>query len=300
MEKIEKQCPYCHNNYKRLGTHFYCCEKLKNKTQDEIHIINLQFQTNNVNIIDDVCNDYKNLYSLPDLKNKYNLCFKHLQWILKYKNIHIRNISESQKQITTNKIKNTLKQKYGENIINVGQIPEVKKKVKKTFFKHYGVDNIWKTKEYAEFTSKRWASYTPERKHELILKWSHQDGRISKLENKIVNILNELNIPIETQFKFPRFFHKYDILIKNTNIIVEIQGDFWHANPNKYNENDLLNFPNGLQYSAKQLWLKDKQNIDYAESQNYKVIQIWESDINKHENQQDLNIFLLDILNKYI
>ena len=47
MEKIEKQCPYCHNNYKRLGTHFYCCEKLKNKTQDEIHLINIKLRSNN-------------------------------------------------------------------------------------------------------------------------------------------------------------------------------------------------------------------------------------------------------------
>lgn len=300
MEKIEKQCPYCHNNYKRLGTHFYCCEKLKNKTQDEIHIINLQYQTNNVNIINDVCNDYENLYSLPDLKNKYGLCYKHLGWILNYKNIYIRNISESQKQITVNKIKNTLQQKYGDGIINPGQIPEVKEKVKQTFLKHYGVDNIWKTKEYAEFTSKRWATYNKEKKLELIHKWTKQEGRISKIENKIVNILNELNIPIETQFKFPKYFHKYDILLKGTNIIIEIQGDFWHANPNKFKATDQLNFPGGQIYIAEQLWKKDLQHIHYAESQNYKVIQIWESDINKHEKQQDLNIFLLDILNKYI
>lgn len=295
---MEKICPFCNKKYKKLGTHFYKCEKLKNYSENEIHIINLKYQTNNDNILTDICNDYNNLYSLPDLKEKYGLCYKHIYWILNYYNIPIRGISESQYKISSIKSKKTCLEKYG--VENPSQADEVKRKKEETFIKHYGVDNIWKTKEYKEFTSKRWASYNKEKKSELIHKWTKQEGRISKIENKIVNIFNNLNIPIETQFKFPKFFHKYDILLKNTNILIEVQGDFWHANPNKYKENDIINFPGNKSYLAKELWKKDLQKIHYAESQNYKVIQIWESDIREQEKNKNLEIYLLDILNNYI
>lgn len=236
--------------------------------------------------------------SFPDIKAKYNIDYKNIYLCLKSKGIKLRTISESQCKISSIKSKKTCLEKYG--VENPSQVDEVKRKKEETFIKHYGVDNIWKTKEYREFTSKRWASYNKEKKSELIHKWTKQEGRISKIENKIVNIFNNLNIPIETQFKFPKFFHKYDILLKNTNVIIEVQGDFWHANPNKYKENDIIHFPGNKSYLAKELWKKDLQKIHYAESQNYKVIQIWESDIREQEKNKNLEIYLLDILNNYI
>lgn len=297
---MEEVCPFCGKICKRLGTHFYVCKNLQDKTKDEIHIINLKYLSNNENIIEDICNDYKNLYSLPDLYKKYGkaAASNHVLWILKYKDIPARDIKESCQKIAKYKTIKTCQEKYGVN--NPSQVQEVKDKKAKTFIDHYGVDNVWKTKEYAEFTSNRWASYTAEIKNELIHKWTHRDGSISKLETKIADVLVDLNIPIETQFKFPKYFHKYDIHIKNSNIIIEVQGDFWHANPKLYKETDTFNFPNNLTYTAEQIWKKDKQNIDYAESQNYKIIQLWEYDINENIKKNNLEIFLLDILNKYI
>jgi len=293
-------CPWCGYKSNRIAQHVLTCKHIpKELTKEEIKFKTLEFNLGK-ETINFICNDYLNLSSLPELRDKYKLDFKNIQFILKQCNIVLRTMSESQQKITKNKIKNTLKEKYGENIVNVSQLESTKEKVRQTFIKHYGVDNIWKTKEYAEFTSKRWASYSNERKTELINKWTKSEGHISKLENKIVSLLNDLNIPIETQFKFPKYFHKYDILIKGTNIIIEVQGDFWHANPDLYNDNDLLNFPNGLKYTAKFLWEKDQKNIDYANNQNYIVIQIWENDIHKYEQNNELTIFLLDLLNKYI
>lgn len=297
---MEKICPFCGTKVKALGKHLLHCKKIpQNLSKDEIKFIGIESYVYK-GFLDDLINDYKNLYSLPDLRKKYNIDFKNICWCLQYGGQTLRTLKESQHKITQPKIRKTLQENFGEGIINVGQIPIVKEKVKQTFIKHYGVDNIWKTKEYAEFTTKRWASYTPERKNELIHKWTHRDGRISKLEIKIANILIDLNIPIETQFKFPKYFHKYDIHIKNTNVIIEVQGDFWHANPKLYKETDTFNFPNNLTYTAEQIWKKDKQNIDYAKSQNYKVIQLWEYDINENIKKNNLEIFLIDILNNDI
>lgn len=295
---MEKICPFCGKKVKALGKHLLHCKLIPNNlSKDEIKIIGIESYVYK-DFLKDLCEDYNNLYSLPDLRKKYGIDFKNIRWCLQYSGIKLRNISESQYKISSIKSKKTCLEKYG--VENPSQVDEIKRKKEKTFIKHYGVDNIWKTKEYAEFTSKRWASYNKEKKSELIHKWTKQEGRISKLENKIVNILNKLNIPIETQFKFPKFFHKYDIFLKNTNVLIEVQGDFWHANPNKYKENDIINFPGNKSYLAKELWKKDLQKIHYAESQNYKVIQIWESDIREQEKNKNLEIYLLDILNNYI
>lgn len=295
---MEKICPFCGKKVKALGKHLLYCKLIPNNlSKDEIKLIGIESYVYK-DFLKDLCEDYNNLYSLPDLRKKYGIDLKNICWCLQYSGIKLRNISESQYKISSIKSKKTCLEKYG--VENPSQVQEVKRKKEETFIKHYGVDNIWKTKEYREFTSKRWASYNKEKKSELIHKWAKQEGGISKIENKIVNIFNNLNIPVETQFKFPKFFHRYDILLKNTNILIEVQGDFWHANPNKYKENDIINFPGNKSYLAKELWKKDLQKIHYAESQNYKVIQIWESDIREQEKNKNLEIYLLDILNNYI
>lgn len=33
--------------------------------------------------------------------------------------------------------------------------------------------------------------------------------------------------------------------IKTLNVVIEIYGDFWHANPKKYKASDELNMPKG-------------------------------------------------------
>ena len=81
---------------------------------------------------------------------------------------------------------------------------------------------------------------------------------ISKLEIRVRNILTNLNIPFTPQF--PLKYRTYDIKIDNTNILIEVNGDFWHANPRKYKANDLLPFPK-KEVLAELLWKKDKKKI---------------------------------------
>lgn len=295
-----KTCPFCKKEVLALGKHLLHCKEIpQNLTKDEIKFKGIESYAGK-GFLEELINDYNNLYSLTDLREKYNIDFKNILWCLKYANIPLRTMSESQKKITIVKARETLKKQYGDNIINVAQLPETKEKVKKTFIEHYGVDNIWKTKEYAEFTSKRWASYTPEYKQELLKKWTHQPERISKLENEIINILNILHIPLETQFKFDDYYHKYDIYLKDTNILIEVNGDFWHANPKIYKSTDKLNFPNNLIKYAEDIWKKDKMNILYAEQKNYKVIQLWESDINEAKKKKVLETYILKNINPYL
>lgn len=62
------------------------------------------------------------------------------------------------------------------------------------------------------------------------------------------------------------------------NIIIEFNGSFWHANPQKYTEEDIICFPGNKNISAKDIWARDSHKISTAENLGYKVITIWDLD----------------------
>ena len=227
------KCPFCNIEILRPVQHLKACNlRPEGLTVDELKV---EYYKRNfgTDIIDAVKHDYAhNLYSLPMIKEKYGLSFRAITFILTYSAIQIRNMSESQRLISAPKSKKTCLKKYGVN--NPSQCQDIKNKKARTFINHYGVDNIWKTAEYAAFTSRRWKSYTSEEKNELLNKCRKKVGRISLLERRVLSVLSELQMPIVEQFKFHDYYHKYDFLIDGTNIIFEINGDFWHANPKLY------------------------------------------------------------------
>ena len=87
----------------------------------------------------------------------------------------------------------------------------------------------------------------------------------------------------------------YDIKISNSNIIIEVNGDFWHGNPLFYKEDDIINHP-FQPVVAKSLWIKDEKKKTIAENKGFKVIYIWENEIK--ENNRDILTFLINRLNE--
>ena len=75
--------------------------------------------------------------------------------------------------------------------------------------------------------------------------------------------------------------------------IIEFNGDFWHCNPNIYNED----FYNKVkQKYAKDIWEYDKIKINLCHNYNLKTLTIWESEYNenKEETLQKCIKFLKD------
>lgn len=79
------------------------------------------------------------------------------------------------------------------------------------------------------------------------------------------------------------------------NIIIEFYGDFWHANPFKYKENDIVKHPNYNRF-AKEIWNEDKQKVDWLKQKGYNVLIIWES--NYIENKQKIINQCVDFINQ--
>ena len=97
----------------------------------------------------------------------------------------------------------------------------------------------------------------------------------------VENWLNENNIPNEYSpiMGDGNRNYQYDFIIKGKRILVEVNGDYWHGNPNKFNidGSDGKRKLNDIQINKIET---DKLKLEFAKSHNFEVIYIWEEEIN--------------------
>lgn len=92
----------------------------------------------------------------------------------------------------------------------------------------------------------------------------------SKLEERLASDFERLGIRFQRQFPLGNFF--FDFRILDTNILVEVHGDFWHANPRVYKKEDLLPL-------HKNAIKRDFCKKAVAEELGFKRIVSWECDL---------------------
>lgn len=333
---MDRICPFCKKILTKNSAHIYNCNDTQvEMSHSDIRYKYISFNFPEISKKEVLLEEYeKNLKSLPDLKKIYGIDSKALVFLLDFFSIKRRSISESCNSITKNKYKQTCIDKYGVDHSSKSDI--IKEKKKKTFHKNYGTDNIWKSIEFKnkyfnnddfwlekygmtryELASKNsklaWESKTDEERYVWLSNSIHSPSsflksikgyRVSSLEKRIDDILCELKFTKTTQFYLKitnkkRYF--YDFYLNDYNLILEIQGDYWHANPLIYNENDILFYRFG-KIKAADIWEKDRLKKEAAINHNYDIIYIWEHDIKKL-NKDELKDFLLknigDKLNEY-
>lgn len=96
---------------------------------------------------------------------------------------------------------------------------------------------------------------------------------VSAAEKEIKTKLEAQGLTVISQFRIGTL--KYDLMIKEKNVLIEYQGDYWHCNPEKYTA-DYLHTKK--QITAEQIWNQDKLKKEIAEKSGYKLFIIWESD----------------------
>jgi G:T-mismatch repair DNA endonuclease (very short patch repair protein) len=186
---------------------------------------------------------------------------------------------------------NTVKEKYG--VDNVFQLESTKEKMKKTYLKKYGVDSVnrvYEIKKKSQATVEKnvgmpWTYY--------MLKRQSEKNRITKPHLAVENILNNKNISFvrepEDLFKSSadnginsrKYFYLPDIWIPSKNVVIEIYGDFWHANSKFYKESDILKM-HKKSHMAGDIWQKDAKRISDIESCGIRVLIVWENEINNN------------------
>ncbi len=104
----------------------------------------------------------------------------------------------------------------------------------------------------------------------------------TSIEIKIQNFLKLLGIEFFTHFYIKEIEHKYrcDIFIPSMKLVIEADGDYWHANPKIYSE-EILN--------EKQKWKREMDELRTQEliEKGFKVLRLWEFEI----KEMDINNF---------
>lgn len=270
--------------------------------------------------------------SLPDMQKNFGLAYKQTEALLEYFNIPKRDAKAGCK-IGAKKYKKTLQEKYGvDNVSQLAHVKEKKKETfiqnygvdnifknaefkihqEKVMIEKYGKRSITspgnkmshlseerKQKIYMAMREgfKRWVDNMNDDERNSHFKNCGIKGlqaltKISKLELRIQSLLNALGVEYIAQFQVG--FNAFDIRLANTNIIIEVNGDFWHANPIKYKSDDILTFPMPPgRKTAEEVWKKDARKNDYATKKGYNIIIIWESEM-KSLSDEDLTGLLLE------
>lgn len=148
---------------------------------------------------------------------------------------------------------------------------------------------VWKARQ------EKWLSTldakTDVEKIELNYKRTYRNGSVSKQENFLATTLRTYFPGLETQFHIRREDQPlknwfYDIRLGDR--IIEYNGDFWHANPNKYVAEDVIKFPGCSPKTAKSVWELDEMKIKLAEKNGFVVMVVWESEFGRKEKRETI------------
>lgn len=99
---------------------------------------------------------------------------------------------------------------------------------------------------------------------------------VSNLQKRVSKLLSKAGIKHEVQVKVGKYF--FDIKIGN--ILLEINGDYWHCNPQQYTATQIVKFPGHKKKRVIDIWKRDLKKKLEAVKRGYKVIYIWENEIN--------------------
>jgi len=95
---------------------------------------------------------------------------------------------------------------------------------------------------------------------------------VNTIEAATYEALEAIGFEFKQQHRISNFV--VDAFIPSLNLVVEVQGDFYHCNPTAY--------PNGPQYAVQHKTVeRDKRRFSWLKREGYAVIQLWESDIKR-------------------
>lgn len=89
----------------------------------------------------------------------------------------------------------------------------------------------------------------------------------------------ELNSEAIRYDKNNKKHYRYDYIDFSLKKCIEFNGDYWHCNPSKYDENYVHNI---MKKTAKEIWKNDSNKIEWLVNRGYKVLTIWELEYRKN------------------
>lgn len=127
-----------------------------------------------------------------------------------------------------------------------------------------------------QVTRKPSTNKAPRKPRNCAKKRKHPQYGTSKLEERFANdFLDRLGVEYTYQYEAKDIGRFYDFYLPKENAIIEIDGDYWHGNPEKYSDDK-------LKYHQRKARRVDEIKDKWALSHGIPIIRIWESDIEKN------------------
>lgn len=230
---------------------------------------------------------------IEKLSEKYKNKFQDLGWMESWRNKLKEAITPEKRALLSENAKNNWNsQSYRDKQLT----PERRKQ------KSDNMKNLWKDVEFCAKTRESWQSESRKDKIRLysIEKWKHarendlelyyrmshssinksyivQEKPATSIEFKMASVLEKANYsytfdkPITKQGKT----YRPDFYIPKLNLIIECYGDYWHANPNLYEETAQI-FRN---ITAKDIWDRDRERSAFYCENGYNFVYFFQSDM---------------------
>jgi len=209
-------------------------------------------------------------WSTNMIKDHFSMDLKSVCYLLQYYNIPIRSIKDTRSLVEyKERISTTNVQRYGA-VNPLSKDTEPFRKRNQTVQDKYGCENVF---QRLDLFIENWSSFG-------------KASKISSLNKKLYELLEELNIKFKPEHSISYYdesgkkrWKSYDALVGN--LLIEVNGDYWHANPSKYNEDDVFQFPKSL-VTAKEIWALDIYKKKIAVLHGYDLMTIWESELQEN------------------
>jgi G:T-mismatch repair DNA endonuclease (very short patch repair protein) len=177
-----------------------------------------------------------------------------------------------------------------------------KEKAAKTNIEKYGAFNVFcressNRKEWEQRIFDEEGITNVFQREDIIKKISNNSiQRFTKIHKIVLNYLKEIGYECKIEHSISEYlpgykrkqFRFYDICIESIKTIIEVNGNYWHANPKKYKSSDILNMRSGKFKQAQEIWDRDNEKRQMAINKGYEVIVLWETEVNNGEFKEEL------------
>ncbi len=96
----------------------------------------------------------------------------------------------------------------------------------------------------------------------------------TKIEIIVKDVLDSMGIQYYNNYRFKRFV--FDFYLPDFNFVIECQGDYWHGNP------DIFDNLNDIQNKNVE---RDKIKIEYLNNSKTEYLFLWENEIYKYKSK---------------
>jgi len=144
-----------------------------------------------------------------------------------------------------------------------------KKRNRSSYYKIPATKEIIKKRELTK--KKNWDKLSTEEKHKRLYKFikAGKKKKGTKIEKTIEKVLDDIGMVKNIDYKTNVYIGGFNVdFLIHDEFIVECYGDYWHKNPNQYNEEKDILKRN-----------KDIERKEFLENLGYEFISFWETDI---------------------